>query len=65
MRRIQRLPGLPSSNLGLEALTGRLDEFDFPAFLGSPAEPEQQPVDVHSAMETRLKLGTKPATRGI
>lgn len=33
--RFQRPPGLPSSMLGLESLTGELDEFGFEDYLNS------------------------------
>jgi proteasome maturation protein len=61
----QRLPGLPSSRLGLESLTGELDEFGFESFLGLPEFSEEPPVDLHSQMEQRLGLGSKPLARGM
>ena len=64
-RRVQRLPGIESSRLGLESLTGKLDEFDFGTYLNSPTESEATPIDMHSLMEAQLKLQTKPASRGI
>ena len=48
MRRIRRLPGLPSSNICLESMTGDLDEFSMESYLGSPAEREVPGVDLHS-----------------
>ncbi|KIZ02979.1 hypothetical protein MNEG_4981 [Monoraphidium neglectum] len=66
--RFARLPGaLPSSKLGLESLTGALDEFGFESYLGQPSESETAPPDMHSQMETRLGLAavTKPLGRGI
>ncbi|KAL4427990.1 hypothetical protein ABPG75_002079 [Micractinium tetrahymenae] len=65
--RVERLPGLPSSKLGLEALTGGLEDFGFECYLGLPADSEAAPPDLHSQMEQRLGLapGTKPMARGL
>lgn len=63
--RVQRLPGIESSRLGLESLTGKLDEFDFDTYLNRPTESEAIPTDMHSLMEAQLNLQTKPAGRGI
>jgi proteasome maturation protein len=62
-----RLPGLQSSRLGLESLTGELDQFGFESYLGLPEFSEQMPVDMHSQMEQRLGMGssTKPLARGM
>lgn len=62
---MERLPGLPSSKLGLEALTGTLDDFSFESYLNLPADSEVTPPDVHSQMEAKLGLATKPCSRGI
>ena len=64
--RFERLPGLPSSKLGLEALTGALDEFGFESYLGQPQDSEVPAPDMHSQMEARLGLadGTQPVARG-
>jgi proteasome maturation protein len=50
--RMQRLPGLPSSNLMSDILTGRLDTIDFEDFLCDPMDAEivGQP---HILMERR------------
>ena len=63
--RVQRLPGIESSRLGLDSLTGKLDEFDFDTYLNRPTESEAIPTDMHSLMEAQLNLQTKPASRGI
>ena len=63
--RFGRLPGVPSSRLGLEALTGDLDDFTFESYLGLPEFSEDAPLDLHSAMESKLQLGTKPMARGM
>lgn len=63
--RFGRLPGMASSRLGLEALTGDLDNFTFESYLGLAEHSEDAPLDLHSAMESRLHLGTKPMARGI
>lgn len=62
-----RLPGLASSRLGLESLTGELDQFGFESYLGLPEFSEQMPVDMHSQMEQRLGMAssTKPLARGM
>ena len=66
--RFARLPGaVPSSKLGLEALTGGLEEFGYESYIGQPQDSEVAPPDMHSQMEARLGLaaGTKPVARGI
>lgn len=63
--RFQRLPGLPSSQLGLESLTGTLDDFGFESWIGLPQDAELPPVDLHSRMEAKLGLSDKPMTRGL
>lgn len=65
LSKFTRLPGLPSSKLGLEALTGELDGFSFESYLNLPSSSDTQPPDMHSIMEARLGLGTKPVTRGM
>ncbi|KAF3791368.1 Cyclin-B1-2 [Nymphaea thermarum] len=63
LSRFQRPPGaLPSSMLGLEALTGSLDDFGFVDYLNDPRESETlRPVDMHNGMEIRLGLSKGPA----
>ena len=63
--RVARLPGLPSSKLGKEAMDGTLDDFSFESYLNLPAESETAPQDMHSAVETQLGMATKPCARGI
>lgn len=63
--RVQRLPGIESARLGLDSLSGKLDEFEFDSYLNTPTDSEATPVDMHSLMEAQLKLQTKPASRGI
>ncbi len=63
--RVERLPGLQSSKLGLESLTGELDDFSFDSYLNLPSESEVAPPDVHSVMEARLGLDTKPCKRAV
>ena len=65
VRRVSRLPGLPSSNLGMESLDGTLDDFSFESYLNLPGESEVVPPDMHSVMEKTLGMNTKPCTRGI
>ena len=59
-----RLPGIPSSRLGLDSWCGALDEFGFEHYLGDPSCPENVPIDSHSAMEAKLGL-SKPVARGF
>jgi hypothetical protein len=60
---IQRLPGLPSSNFGLEILLNKHEDLDFDDFLADP-QLAGDGVDVHLAMEKRLgmdrSIGAKP-----
>lgn len=51
----QRMPGLPSSNLGLEILLNKHEDLEFDDFLADPAFSSEQ-IDVHLAMEKRLGL---------
>ena len=59
-----RLPGLPSSRLGLDSMSGALDEFGFESYLNLPQDAAAAPPDMHSQMEVKLGLGLKPVTRG-
>lgn len=65
LSKFHRLPGLPSSKLGLQSMTGALDEIDFESMLGHPDEPDFALPDLHSQMELQLGLNTKPCKRGI
>ncbi|KAF2313750.1 hypothetical protein P3X46_029554 [Hevea brasiliensis] len=62
LSRFQRPPGpIPSSMLGLEAHTGRLDDFGFEDYLNDPRESETlRTPDMHHAMEVRLGLSRGP-----
>jgi len=53
--KVQRLPGLPSSHVMSDLLTGRLDDIDFDDILNDPmnAEIGGQP---HVAMERRHNI---------
>jgi proteasome maturation protein len=64
---MERLPGLPSSKLGLQAITGALEDFGFDDYLRLPSESEVAPPDLHSQMEQRLGMAanTKPMARGL
>ncbi|KAE8709308.1 translation initiation factor eIF-2B subunit delta-like [Hibiscus syriacus] len=60
LSRFQR-PLLPSSMLGLEAMTGSLDEFGLEDYLNDPRESETvRPLDLHHGMEIRLGLSKGP-----
>ncbi|XP_058091762.1 cyclin-B1-2-like [Magnolia sinica] len=62
LSRFQRPPGpLPSSMLGLEALTGSLDCFGFEDYLNDPQDSETfRPADMHHGMEVHLGLSKGP-----
>ena len=63
--RVRRLPGIPSSQLGLESYTGELDNFGVESYIGFPGEGEVPGPDMHSVIEAQLKMGTKPLKRTI
>uniref|UniRef100_A0A2P2KWR0 Cyclin-B1-2-like n=1 Tax=Rhizophora mucronata TaxID=61149 RepID=A0A2P2KWR0_RHIMU len=62
LSRFQRPPGpIPSSMLGLEALTGSLDDFGFEDYLNDSRESETfRPADMHHGMEVHLGLSKGP-----
>ncbi|KAK4794463.1 hypothetical protein SAY86_012457 [Trapa natans] len=62
LSRFQRPPGvIPSSMLGLEAMTGALDDFGFEDHLNDPHDSETfRPLDMHHGMEVRLGLSKGP-----
>eukprot|EP00227_Mantoniella_beaufortii_P014178 CAMPEP_0197595644 /NCGR_PEP_ID=MMETSP1326-20131121/23379_1 /TAXON_ID=1155430 /ORGANISM="Genus nov. species nov., Strain RCC2288" /LENGTH=140 /DNA_ID=CAMNT_0043162029 /DNA_START=85 /DNA_END=507 /DNA_ORIENTATION=+ len=61
LSRQRRLPGLPSSRMGLEILTGEIDRFGFESYLDRPEDrPEGMRADLHSAMEARLGMNKLP-----
>ena len=62
--RVQRLPGIPSSHLGLQSLTGELDDFSFESYLGSPADSELTPPPLHAEMDARLAGNKSVNLRG-
>ncbi|PPD94688.1 hypothetical protein GOBAR_DD08285 [Gossypium barbadense] len=50
-------PLLPSLMLGLEAMTGTLDDFGFEDYLNDPRDSETvKPLDLHHSMEVHLSL---------
>ncbi|ORY05642.1 proteasome maturation factor UMP1 [Basidiobolus meristosporus CBS 931.73] len=53
--RNQRLPVLPSSNIGLDILTGKDEHVDFEDYLNDPAMSTQM-MDVHASMEHKLGM---------
>ncbi|KAJ4960317.1 hypothetical protein NE237_020227 [Protea cynaroides] len=63
LSRFQRPPGaLSSSMLGLEALSGSLDDFSFEDYHPDLCDSETlRPVDMHHGMEVRLGLSRGPA----
>ena len=67
LSKTERLPGLPSSRLGLEAMSGKLDRFDETDYLGPGADlaAELTPPPQYSVMEQRLGLGTPAHSRGF
>ena len=63
--RVRRLPGIPSSQLGLDSYTGELDNFSVDSYIGFPGEGDAPGPDMHSVMEAQLNMGTKPLKRTI
>ena len=63
--RTGRLPGIPSSKLGLEILRDTLEDFTPQSYLGLPQDSEVPEVDIHSKMEAKMGMTKKPTTRGI
>ncbi|KAH9739452.1 hypothetical protein KPL71_019134 [Citrus sinensis] len=63
LSRFQRPTGaIPSSMLGLEAVTGSLEDFGFKHYLNDPRESESfRPADLHHGMEVRIGLSKGPA----
>ena len=55
---VGRLPGLPSSRLGYDALTGNLGRFTEADYLADPRDSEVTPPPMHSVMERKLGMGT-------
>ncbi|WOH10694.1 hypothetical protein DCAR_0730164 [Daucus carota subsp. sativus] len=61
LSRFQRPPGaIPSSMLGLESLTGALENFGVEDYLNDPRDSETRPVDMHHGQEVRLGLSKGP-----
>ena len=62
LSRFQRPSGsITSSMVGLEALTGALDDFGFEDYLNDPKDSESfRPADMHHGMEVRLGLSRGP-----
>ncbi|CAM9511628.1 unnamed protein product [Chrysoparadoxa australica] len=54
---VQRLPGLPSSMVGLETLLGKDQDLEFEDVLDMPADrPAMPKFTVHDAMEMKFGL---------
>ncbi|CAA6671414.1 unnamed protein product [Spirodela intermedia] len=54
--------GASSSMLGLEAITGSLDDFGFEDYLNDPRDSDSfRPADMHHGMEVRLGISNGPA----
>ncbi|KAK3003337.1 hypothetical protein RJ639_019280 [Escallonia herrerae] len=52
---------IPSSMLGLEAMTGALEDFGFEDYLNDPRDSETfRPADMHHGMEVHLGLSKGP-----
>ncbi|KAL2552105.1 Proteasome maturation factor UMP1 [Forsythia ovata] len=62
LTKFQRPPGaIPSSFLGLEAMTGTLEGFGFEDYLNDPRDSESLcPADMHHGMEVRLGMSKGP-----
>ncbi len=60
LSQFHRLPGLPSSHLGLSVLTGRDENFDVEDFMGRPEDSPYMPEHTaHEIMEKRLGLQSR------
>ncbi|CDP02402.1 unnamed protein product [Coffea canephora] len=66
-KRFQRPAGaIPSSYLGLEAMTGSLEDFGFEDYLNDPRDSESfTPADMHHGMEVRLGISKGPVCRSF
>ncbi|KAK1376080.1 Proteasome maturation factor UMP1 [Heracleum sosnowskyi] len=62
LSRFQRPPGpIPSSMLGLESMTGALENFGVEDYLNDPRDSETvRPADMHHGLEVRLGLSKGP-----
>ncbi|KAJ0408105.1 hypothetical protein P43SY_002075 [Pythium insidiosum] len=56
MEQFGRMPGLPSSHVGLDTITGADEEITFNDFLNDPAEHPEHSFRVHDAMEVKLAI---------
>merc|ERR1719231_954620 len=56
LSQVQRLPGLPSSRLGLETILGRDEMIDYEDFLGAPNDSEVEPPDMRAALEKKYGI---------
>lgn len=60
---VQRLPGLPSHNVGLETLLGRDETIDFEDYLGAPEFSEHE-VDTRAVLERKFGLQAPTSLMG-
>ncbi|GJP43584.1 hypothetical protein CLOM_g3029 [Closterium sp. NIES-68] len=60
LSKVKRLPGLPSSHLGLQSMMGTLDELAVEDVVGYGDKVEIPLVDLHEMMEYRLGLAVAP-----
>jgi len=65
LSRVQRMPGLTSSLVGLETVLGIDEDIDYPDYLDPPELREKGVPDVFEAMEQRfgdqhIKLNRQP-----
>ncbi|OQR85315.1 hypothetical protein THRCLA_23042 [Thraustotheca clavata] len=51
-----RMPGLPSSHVGLDTILGNDDVIDFTDVLNEPSENPEATFRVHDAMEVKLAI---------
>ena len=59
LAKVQRLPGLPSSRVGLECLMGRDETIEFEDFLGLPQDSEHEPIDQRLLLERQHGVAPK------
>jgi len=56
LSQMQRLPGLPSSNIGMDTILGRDETIEFEDYLGDPRMTEVAGPDLRASMEKRLGI---------
>lgn len=63
--RVKRFPGAMTSNIGLEARMGTLDQLSPDDFAELPVRSEVAPSSLHELMEKRHGISKQPAARAM